>query len=348
MLLQPAGAVAQAPVPRVILFIGDGAGVAAWSAARLVADSLAVERLPVVGLVDAREMGGKIPDSGASATAYACGIRTFNGAIGVGPDSQPVTTILEVAEARGMATGLVATSSVTHATPASFAAHVPDRDRQFEIARQIAGQGIDVLLGGGRRYFDPTVRRDSADLLGDMRRRHTLVDSSGQLQTLDWDTVSVLIGLFAEDGMPRAATRAPTLPEMTTAALAVLDRAPEGFFLMVEGSQPDWREHDNEVLEAVAAEMLDLDRAIAVALDYRTRHPGTLIVVTADHETGGLAVVADSTGGYAARYATTGHTGAMVPLFAVGPGAERFRGIHEMASVGQMLLEVVRGTAATR
>jgi alkaline phosphatase len=333
--------VAQQAPRRVILFIGDGTGVGAWTAARVSADALAVARLPVAGLVDTREASGKITDSAASATALATGVQTFNGAISVGPDSQPVTTVLERAESRGMATGLVATSSLTHATPAAFAAHVPDRDRQFEIARQLAGQGIEVLLGGGRRWFDPATRPDSADLLGGLRRRSTFVESAAALQNLALDSVKCLVGLFAADGMPPAAERTPTLTEMTLAALAVLDEDPDGFFLMVEGSQPDWRAHDNRPLTTVAAEVLDLDRAVAAAIDYSARHPETLIVVTADHETGGLSVVADSSGAFAATYAGNGHTAALVPLFARGPGAEPFGGLKSIDAVGRLLLDYV-------
>jgi alkaline phosphatase len=332
---------AQRAPPRVILFIGDGTGVGAWTAARVSADALAVERLPVGGLVDAREGSGKITDSAASATALAAGIHTFNGAISVGPDSQPVRTVLELAEARGMATGLVATSSITHATPAAFAAHVPSRSQQFEIARQMAGQGIDVLLGGGRRYFLPMVRPDSVDLVGELRRHSTVVESAEALGSLGMDTVRTLVGLFADDGMPPAAERTPTLAQMTAAALAILDRDPNGFFLMVEGSQPDWREHENDSLAAVAAEVLDLDRAVAVALDYCARRPETLVIVTADHETGGLAVVEDSTGAFAAAYVGGDHTATLVPLFAGGPGAERFGGLRSIDNVGRALQEYV-------
>jgi alkaline phosphatase len=245
-----------------------------------------------------------------------------------------------------MATGLVATSSVTHATPAAFAAHVPQRAQQFEIARQMAEHGIDVLLGGGHRFFDPAVRPDSADLIGALRHRATMVESAEAFHRLGLDSVAALIGLFADDGMPRAAERAPTLAEMTAAALAILDRDSDGFFLLVEGSQPDWRAHDNDSLAAVAAEVLDLDRAVAVALSYCRRRPETLVIVTADHETGGLSVVADSTGAFAAAYVGGDHTAALVPLFARGPRAERFGGLQTIDAIGRLLLEYVAEGAA--
>ncbi len=283
-------AVAQEPPTRVILIIGDGAGASHWTGAAFAADNLAVERFPVMGLVDTRASNSKITDSAAAATAYSAGVSTYNGAIGVDPDSNSVTTVLEVAQRRGMATGLVATSSITHATPAAFASHVPNRNMQWEIARQLVAADVNVILGGGRRYFDGTRRPDSLDLLSDIAARWEYVETAAELSDLRTSDVSRLFGLFAVEHMPAEPRRTPTLPEMTRAALEVLDHDPDGFFLMVEGSQPDWRAHDHEPLSAIVAEMLDLDSAIAVALEYQSRHSETLIVVTADHETGGLAI----------------------------------------------------------
>jgi len=288
VLSHPASA--QSHPPRLIVFIGDGVGVSYWTAARMAAGSLAVDAFDVVGLVNTESSNSRVTDSGASATAYASAVRTYNGAIGVGPDSVPVQTVLELAKERGMATGLVATSSVTHATPAAFAAHVPSRRQQHEIARQMTLLQLDVLLGGGRDFFDARNRPDGLDLLGHLARNNSYIDSAERLRNLDHGSVDRLVGLFAEEQMPKAQERDPTLPEMTRAALNTLDRNHHGFFLMVEASQPDWRGHENASLEEIVAEMLDFDRAIGVGLEYQSQHPETLIVVLADHETGGLAV----------------------------------------------------------
>jgi alkaline phosphatase len=326
---------------RVILFIGDGVGTAYWSAARFAADSLAIEEFPVVGLVDTRSSSHKVTDSAAGATVYALGLRTFNYAIGVGPDSVPGQTVLEFAAEKGMATGLVATSTITHATPASFAAHVPNRRMESEIARQMARQPLRVALGGGRKFFGGSAP-DADNLIPGIRERFTYVETGAELRSLQLDTVRSLFGLFAEEGMPAAhEVRTPSLPEMASAALEILDREPNGFFVMIEASQPDWRGHDNRPLEEVTAEMLDFDRTIRVALDYQARHPETLIVITADHETGGLSLVQERSGELVARYTTTGHTGSMIPLFARGPGAERFGGVKDNYRIGQLLREVI-------
>ena len=396
-LLLPMCLSAQERPRQVILFIGDGVGASAWTAARFAADALAVERFRIMGLVDTRASDSDVTDSGAGATAYSAGVRTFNGAIGVGPDSAPATTVLQVARDRGWATGLVATSSVTHATPASFAAHVPSRASEFDIARQIVENRVDVLLGAGLRYFSRASRPDSVDLIERLRTTHTVVTTPEALVAVDLRATSRLAGFFGASQMPSAPERRPSLPDMTRIAIEVLSRDPDGFFLMVEGSQIDWEAHDNGSLEALTAEMLDFDRAIGVALDYQARNPRTLLLVTADHETGGLAIelardsvrveaaiaslraafgqvagtksllgedhqpgldtllqgmtttgrrlaLAARNGGtrLVARYTTDDHTAQMVPLFAMGPGAERFGGILDNYRVGQLLLELVR------
>ncbi len=376
---QPIGA--QDPPRRVILLIGDGAGISYWSAALLAAESLAVQAFPVVGLVDTRASDSKVTDSAASATAYATGVRTYNGAIGVAPDTTELETVLEMAQKRSMATGLIATSRITHATPASFAAHVPSRLMEWEIGRQILEHDVTVVMGGGWAIYDPAERPDSLDLLTQIRERYTYIETPHELAALEVDTVRCLFGMFAPSHMPGAVRpevtlrdtviqitsdsvtvdssttvadttwvpyRSPTLPEMTFAALEVLDKDADGFFLMVEGSQPDWRGHGNQPLATIEAEMLDLDRAVGVALEYRERRPETLIVVLADHETGGLALQYDSIGTFREAYTTLSHTAEMIPLFAIGPGAERFGGIVRNDRIGQLLIEAVRGTERSR
>ena len=275
---------------RVILFIGDGVGVSYWTAARFAADNLAVSQFKTIGLVDTRASSHPITDSAAGATAYSAGLRTFNGAVGVGPDSQPVETVLEAAKKQGWATGIVVTSSVTDATPGAFVAHVPSRTQQFDIARQMTALAPDVILGGGTRWFSPTVRPDREDLLARLDSTHTVVTDAAGFDGLRDTTMKKLVGLFGAQDMMPAPDRAPALPAMTRKAIDVLSRDPDGFFLMVEGSQPDWRGHDNMPIGSVAAEVLDFDAAIGIALAYQKRVPDVLILVVADHETGGLAI----------------------------------------------------------
>lgn len=347
------------PVRRVIFLIGDGTGTAYWSAAKFSADRLAVQDMPVVGLVDTRSSNARVTDSAAGATVYATGERTYNGAIGVGPackelfarDSAavmrnpascaPLETVLQRVERRGWATGLVATSSVTHATPASFAAHVPYRRMEPQIAEQLAASGVDVLLGGGLGFFAGSARPDGRNLLDAACADAVCIRTAEELAAYRADDRR-LIGLFAEKGMPAAGERTPSLPAMTAAALGRLARDPDGFLLVVEGSQPDWRGHDNAPIRELVAEVVDFDRAIGVALEFARATPGTLVVVTADHETGGLAL-GEKADTLTAMYSSTAHTAEMVPLFAYGPGAERFAGIRENYEVGRILMELTGG-----
>lgn len=341
-----------------IVFLGDGVGTAYWTAARLHQDSLAVESMSVAGLTDTRSSDADVTDSAAGATVYATGVRTYNGAIGVGdrckelftadsatvmqdPAScDPLESVFDLAWERGIATGLVSTSSLTHASPASFGSKVPYRRMQAEIASQLAANPIDVLLGGGEGWFDGRLRADGQNLLTELCATATCLNSPEELAAYQPDGRR-LVGLFAEDGMPVAAERVPTLPEMTRVALNRLQGEENGFFLFVEGSQPDWRGHDNRPLEEVVGEMVDFDAAIAVGLEFARSTPETLVLVVADHETGGLSLVSQS-GQIVARYTTGGHTGEMTPYFAHGTGAHRFGGLMQNDAIGQVLMEMVR------
>jgi len=330
----------EAAPTRVVLFIADGTGVSQWTVALFEHPDSPLLRFPVGGLVDTRNVEDRITDSAASATAYASGVLTRNRYLGVDADGARLATVLERAAERGLATGLVATSTVTHATPAAFAAHVTDRNAHAEIAAQMAAASIDVLLGGGRKWFDPASRKDGADALGHLRHGKVWAENAADLPAAAAAAAASgegLAGLFADDNMPRVADRSPTLGEMTAAALEVLDADPEGFFLMVEASQVDWRSHDNESWDSVAGEMRDADGALRVLLEYVRRNPETLLVVTADHETGGAAVVDGPHGGWALDWATGDHTADMVPLFAIGRGAVAFGGVRRVDAVGRLL-----------
>jgi alkaline phosphatase len=327
--------------PRVILLIADGTGIAHWTVGMLEGGQAVLRDFPVVGLVDTRNVDGRITDSGASATAYAAGLLTYNQSIGMGPDTLPVASILELAAERGLATGLVATSSIVHATPASFAAHVADRYEYEAIAAQMANSGLDVVLGGGRKFFDPSARDDGRDYLTSIGQGRQWVTSAEDLVAETDRGTLRLVGLFAETAMESADRgRSPTLAQMTQAALAALDRDPDGFVLMVEASQIDWLGHDNEPWERMAAEVLDCSETIRAVLEYVSDRAGALLVVTADHETGGLAVV-DDDGAWAVSYAAGGHTAELVPLFASGAGSERFGGVHRIDEIGRILADIV-------
>jgi alkaline phosphatase len=342
-LTAPGWTWAQTPT-RIILFVADGGGVGYWTAAALTMDSLAVDEMPVLGLIETSSADRVVTHSGEAATAFATGFRSFYNAIAVGPDSQPRTTVLEVAQSHGMSTGLITTTELVDATPAAFASHVTNRGRKSEIARQMADHDVTVLLGGGRRAFERAMLPDSQSVLASMRRHYTYVEDAAGLAAVRPDTVHRLLGLFAPVDMPMAPSRRPSLATLARTALAVLDQNPRGFFVLIETEETDTQGHRNAPFDVIAREMRAFNETVRVGLDYQRRHPETLIIVLGDHDTGGLAVLQDSTHQVpVAAYLTGDHTANLVPLFASGPGSQAFGGIIRNDRIGQLLLQAVGG-----
>ncbi len=345
----------------VILFIGDGMGSVQREAARkLIGRPLVMDGLPVIGSVgtSSADPEALVTDSAAAGTALATGVKTYNGAISTGLSGERLTTMLELVKRTGRSTGLVTTCQITDATPAAFAAHVPLRSDHSEIARQyIEETEVDVILGGGEDYWypagDPGAFPDdpgdepaefSRGTRGDLvaRARHLgyeYVTTSSELERAESDK---LLGLFANQNLFEAQPPGEgdsydppvSLPALTRKALDVLARDPDGFFVMIEEAAVDRMAHKNNARLAIQG-VLELDRAVAVALDFATSHPETLIVVTADHECGGLefcepdptlGVPDETLHRLGLRWTTINHTPAHVPLNASGPGSERLGG----------------------
>jgi alkaline phosphatase len=340
------------PAKNVILMIGDGMGIEEVTAARIATFGrgmgLAMDRMPVMGQSITLSLSDDlITDSGAGATAMASGVKTLNGRIGEDKDAKPVKTILEVAAGLGKSTGIVAVIRVTHATPAAFASHVKSRSNEWEIASQLSAAPLTVLLGGGYSYFLPasnpeSYRDDDLDLLAAMRKRGTTVTTdAAEFKGLDLSRVKSLVGLFYPDSPPRASERKPSLPEMTEAALKVLSRNPKGFFLMIEGSQIDGGGHGNN-LQSVVEEVLDFDRTVEMVRRFAEQDGNTLVVVTADHETGGLSLndASDRSKTLTAGWTTKEHTANLVPIFALGPSAQAFAGLHQNQQIPQIAVQV--------
>ena len=326
----------------VILLVADGAGVAHWSLAAFADEDLSVRRMTTVGLVDTRGADHVVSGSAPTATAYATGVRSRMGYVGVGPDGERVPTVVEVAMERGMSTGLLTTTGIVDATPAAFGAHSTSRYAFGEIARDMATKGITVLMGGGRGAFRPASQPDGRDLLAELQDDYTYVEDISALRSLDPDTVDALLGLFAEGEMGVVGERGDALGAMTETALDILARDADGFFLLIENEESDTQSHRNAPAEIITREMLDFARSVRIALNHQREHPETLVIVTSDHETGGISLPHDESRDIVMTYATGGHTGELVPLFAAGPGAERLGGIIGNEEVGRILLEFVR------
>jgi alkaline phosphatase len=398
-------AVEDRPIARnVILLIGDGMGQAHRYAAQLLAAGrngrLAMDRLPYVGQMGTTSADAKsfVTDSAAAATAIATGAKTLNGSVSIDIDGQERTTILELARASGRSVGLVSTCQITDATPAAFAAHVPHRADQSEVARQyIDRTRVDVILGGGAAHWFPWGATLPAALTAGAPCRG--IGSDGNLVALARETGyefvadvaalgasldrrrrepgGPLLGLFAAqeffvqtaEGYGAVYDPPVALADLTSAAIDILDQNPRGFFLMVEESAIDRMAHRNNA-PLMLKGVLELDRAVQVALAFAKRAPDTLIVVTADHECGGLAVagsedqpypyepggglldtmlagedgpfpVADADYGFVVGWATTGHTAAPVPITSTGPGAEKLTGEIENTDLFPVMTEAM-------
>src|SRR5690606_12020247 len=242
----------------------------------------------LVGMHRTYSADSKITDSAAAGTAMATGVKTNNGIISMTPDGVELETILEAAEKNKKSSGLVATSTITHATPAVFASHVASRASESDIAPQLIENDVDVILGGGKKYFPESL------LLEAKGNQYQVVSNKIQLNNVK--NAKKLIGLFAEEAMApeldRDETDQPSLAEMTEKAIEVLRKDKDGFFLMVEGSQIDWACHDNDAAWAMKDSEAFVS-AVAVAVDFAKRDGKTLVVVAGDHDTGGMSV-----GGY--------------------------------------------------
>jgi alkaline phosphatase len=325
----------------IILFIGDGMGVAQVDAGLTVNHGqLNLAKFKSIGFSKTYSSSDYLTDSGAGATAISTGYKTYNGAIGVNKDSLPCKTILEYAEEKGLSTGLVATSSITHATPAAFIAHQADRNNYELIASDFLKTDIDVFIGGGTNNF--STREDHRNLINELRNKgYQVIFSMDSIRNI---TTGKLAGFTAQEhNLSIAEGRGDMLPEATETAVNILKKNKKGFFLMVEGSQIDWGGHANDQ-EYVIQEMIDMDNAIGKALSFAEKDGNTLIVVTADHETGGMSLVGGNyeEGTIIAKFNTTGHTGIMVPVFAWGPGAELFQGIQENTALFDKMMSLLR------
>jgi len=311
-----------------------------------------------------------VPDSAACATALACGVKTDNGMIGQTPTAR-YQSILEAAQARGMRTGMVVTKNITDATPAAFASHVSSRKMEPAIARQLLAARINVLFGGGRRYFSPRSRTPN---LGDPNNLLSVMEANGYLylqraDQLHADQAEHVLGLFAYEAM-KTLPPEPTLAQMTEKAIQLLDArkkglhvSVQGFFLMVEGSQIDPASHDNDP-NRMTRQILLFDQAVQEGIEFALKDRHTLVLVTADHETGGLEIIASKAKAKDEKTTTTDtdedddyqapnalvlnlkwtgkeHTGLPVPLYAFGPGAQEFTGVMDNTQIPQRIARLL-------
>ena len=323
-------------VKNVILFIGDGMGPSQVSLARLSIGGanhrLSFENFPVTGIVFNHSAQNLYTDSAAAATAWAAGVKTKNGFLSVDPENKFLPTIPELLSTKGYLTGLVATSSITHATPAAFYAHIKSRSKEKKIAQMLVESDIAIALGGGSKFFKLP--------LSD--KQIHLIDNGNSLDQDNLTKHSRVLGLFAEDGLDRRLAP-PAQLKMTEKALDFLDKKSSncsGFFLMSEGSQIDWAGHDNNV-KYMLSEFRDFDASVAAAIEFAKNDKHTLILVTADHATGGLVLQKPKGSSIRAQWTTTSHDISPINIYAYGPGAELFSGVMDNTEIFDRILQAL-------
>lgn len=324
---------APSPAPRkaknIIIIIGDGMGTAQVYASVVAQKGNSnFLRFPFSGFSRTYSHNKYTTDSGAGGTAIVSGHKTDNKHIGVLADGTPVESFLTTCHNLGMASGFVVTSSVLDATPASTYAHAPYRKMFDTISLHMSQCGFDVMIGGGLSNFRPENRKDGLNPLDTLIKQG--YDITYSIEEMKKSSSNRLVTLFCENYYgPVAPGRDPILTEGTKKALDILTKNPKGFALMIEGSQIDWACHNNDAAY-MEAELADFEQMLKIVLDFAERDGNTLVVVTADHETGGLVLLGGDIekGKNECKYTTDGHSGVMVPVFSFGPGAETFSGIQ--------------------
>lgn len=312
----------------VILLIGDGTGLAQWCAAMAAQNQMlsVFTWASVVGLSITSSANDYITDSAAGATALSTGQKTNNGMVAVAPDSSKLKTILEMAEEKGMKTGLVSTCSIEHATPAGFYAHNVSRSNYVQIGNDLYNSGVDFAMSAGFNFLDSQKLKNAGYgfAFGNMAFNRMAYPSK-------------FIGFYDRNEHPPALQNGRNPHWLQNSALLAVNqlRNKKGFFLMIEGSQIDWGGHYNDS-NYVVTETLEFDSTINKIMQWAKNDGNTLVIVTADHETGGLSLghrdTAQSRVPYM-KFSTKEHTGIAVPVFAYGPGAEYFTGVYQNTEI---------------
>jgi len=316
----------------IILVIGDGVGPNQITLSRIAIGGLDfrlfIDQMPYHGTSLTHSYDNAYTDSAAAATAWSTGFKTKTRYLSLDPDKKILETVVELLNKKGYASGVVATSSVTHATPAALYAHIDNRYEYKEIANQLINSSIHIALGGGRKLFD----------LNKINDTHHVLTSKESLQ-LNFDYSKKLIGLFDDDGIERSNEK-PTQRQMTNFALKHLNKKCNGFFLMTEGSQIDWAGHDNDANKMIE-EFRDFDLTIKDLIKFVNKNNDTLLIITSDHETGGLQILKQDNDNVIIQWGTGRHTSTPVGVHAYGPGAELFQGLMDNTDIHYKMLEAI-------
>lgn len=326
-------------VKNVILMIGDGMSLchiqSAWTANR---GHLWLENAEYTGLSKTNCLDKLVTDSGAGGTALASGKKTKYHSVGVDGEGRPAKSLVESAKEKGLGAGIAVTCRLWDATPADFCCHVPDREMEYEIMAQYVNTPADVVVGPGSSKM--VNRKDGRNLFEELRAKgFSTPNSLDEMESIKSGRVFCVTDSF---DTPLPAVRGNYLERAALNAINILDKNPDGFFLMIEGSQLDDYGHFNDI-DLLMQETHDFDRTVGAMFRWAAQDGETLVVVTADHETGGLTLVDGDLeqGKIVCKFSTGGHSGTMVPIYAFGPGAERFTGIIDNTDVAKRIRELL-------
>lgn len=333
------------PPKNVILMIGDGMGLSQITGAMYSNKrGLQLERFKNIGLQKTHCKDDLVTDSAAAAAAMARGIKADKNGFGSNEKYTAPPSILEQLHKLGWATGMVVTSSITHATPAAFVTYQAQRSMYEEIATDYLKVEVDYLVGGGKQHFD---RRslDDRNLIEEMMNQQVIVKSylDGELADLTISPQRRFI-YFTADSEPLSHSAGRTyFPLACERGLTYLQRrSDKGFFMMIESSQIDWGGHAN-VSEMIIDELLEFDDVIGKMLNFAEKDRETLLIVTADHETAGFSIVGeDKKGAPRVSFVSKDHTAMMIPVFAFGPGSENFTGMYDNTEIHKKIKQVLQ------
>ncbi len=347
----------------IILLIADGMSLSQITAYRMMQGSLneriSMDKFPYSGIVLTHSYDAAVTDSASSATAYSTGFKTNNGALGLDPDLNEIENLTETIDKFGFVSSLISTSEVTHATPAAFAAHVDLRWKTDLISAQMIDSKVATILGGGRFFFTPEEeggkREDGRNLLDEIKESHVLVTEKNQLSNVSDSLDKQVLGLFADEHLRDEDKKEnhnlePSLAEMLQYSITrsdlLINQGCKGFFIMAEGSQVDWAGHVND-FDYLIREMEDFDEAVDLALEIAKEREDTLVLVTSDHEVGGLLIepanpidnsLDDVKFSFNTAVGSGTHTGVPVPVYAYGPGSENFTGTLDNTDIYYAML----------
>lgn len=316
----------------VILMIGDGMGLAqAYSAYTVNHGRLNIFTMPFTGFSKTYCADKYVTDSGAGATALAIGHKANYQSIGLDSLGNPHPSLIKLAKRKGLSTSIITTCDLTHATPAAFVANVKNRKEAEKIALAYLEKNVDIFVGGGLDNFLSTKRKDKLSLTDSLvKSGYNMIYSLDNISQINNKTAAIMFPSHP----PRARQRKDMLCLSLAKTLDVLDKEDKGFFMMLEGSQIDFEAHLNK-FDNMVDEILDFDKAVGLAIEFAKRDGNTLVIVIADHETGGLTLNDGSIPNAEVKdkWSSLNHTGVMVPIYAFGKGAENFTGVMENTDV---------------